>query len=95
MLKSFTRGAGKVFAFCSGGVALSLSGCTVSYDPTANTGAERQACVAVAARKLNCPNEPFAGNNIDPNSEAQQQMLPMEQRDEILRNELETLNQEH
>ncbi|MCP3863932.1 MULTISPECIES: hypothetical protein [Marisediminitalea] len=85
----------KLSAVCSSGVLLVLSGCTVSYDPIANNELEEPVCVAVATRKLNCPNEPYAGSNFDSHNEAHQQMLPMEQREEILRSELETLNRTH
>ena len=92
----FTRSTiKKVSALCSSSVLLVLSGCTVSYDPIANNELEEPLCVAVATRKLNCPNEPYARNNFDSHNEAHQQMLPMEQREEILRSEMETLNRNH
>ncbi len=92
----FTRSTiKKLSALCSGGVLLALSGCTVSYDPIANNELEEPVCVAVATRKLNCPNEPYARNNLEPHNEAHQQMLPMEQREEIIRSEMETLNREY
>lgn len=87
----------KKVVFAGAGVfsVIGLAGCTVSVNPTTLTASDTSVCVAVAARKLDCPNEPYSVNRTQPHHEAHQQMLPMEQRDEILRSEVETLNRNH
>lgn len=70
---------------------ITLTGCTLSYDHAAQINTQQQPCLAVLTKKVNCENTPSTFDNIQPHSEASQQMLPIHLRDDVLMSELEDL----
>ncbi|ALM90265.1 hypothetical protein [Alteromonas stellipolaris] len=69
------------------GALSTQSACTFSHDPRAK--AEKPVCVAVLTNKLNCENEPLAYSETNPHSDFDQQMLPVNQRKDMIESELE------
>lgn len=69
------------------GALSTQSACTFSHDPRAE--AEKPVCVAVLTNKLNCENEPLAYSETNPHSDFDQQMLPVNQREDMIESELE------
>lgn len=68
-----------------------LTGCTVSYEPESRAELRSPTCVALLTKKLNCEQQQLVFDDAQPHNEFEQQMLPIHQREEVLRRSIDDL----